>query len=233
MRDPYGIYARHVLNLRALDPLDADPGAADYGSLVHDALEQFIRAYPGDLPEDACNRLIDIGREVFDEHLAQPGVWAFWWPRFERIAKWFVEQETKRRGRVQEMHVEVTGQTELEGPAGPFILRAKADRIDLLRDGSLAILDYKTGAPPSAREVAAGFAPQLPLEAVIARRGGFPGIAAGKKVSELLYWRLKGGDAGWRGTGGPQGHPTRPACSRGSGRAGRVDPRVRRPRHAL
>lgn len=196
MRDPYGIYAKHVLGLRALDPLDADPGAADYGSLVHDALEQFVRAHPDDLPADPYSRLIEIGQEVFKEHLAQPGVWAFWWPRFERIAAWFVKQEAARRPCVQEIHVEIEGQTELAGPAGPFTLRAKADRIDLLRDGSLAILDYKTGAPPTAKEVAAGYAPQLPLEAVIAQRGGFPGIAAGKAVSELLYWRLKGGDAG-------------------------------------
>src|SRR5438874_2113553 len=32
MRDPYGIYARHILRLRALEPLDADPGAAERGT---------------------------------------------------------------------------------------------------------------------------------------------------------------------------------------------------------
>lgn len=196
MRDPYGIYAKHVLRLSALDPLDADPGAAEYGSLVHDALERFVKAYPGDLPAEPFDRLIEIGREVFADHLAQPGVWAFWWPRFERIAAWVVTQEAERRRRLRQPFAEVRGETVFEGPAGPFTLRAKADRIDLLQDGSLSILDYKTGVPPSAKEVAAGYAPQLPLEAVIAARGGFPGIAAGKAVSELLYWRLKGGAEG-------------------------------------
>ena len=71
----------------------------------------------------------------------------------------------------------------------PFELTAKADRLDLLKDGTLALIDYKTGAPPREKEVNAGFSPQLPLEAAIARSGGF--FEGQKKdVAELLYWRL-------------------------------------------
>ena len=29
MRDPYQIYARHILGLRALDPIEADPGEGE------------------------------------------------------------------------------------------------------------------------------------------------------------------------------------------------------------
>ena len=70
------------------------------------------------------------------------------------------------------------GKLVLEGPAGPFTLRAKADRIDKLPDGGLALIDYKTGTPPSSTEVALGFAPQLPLEAVMAAAGGFETVDA-------------------------------------------------------
>ncbi len=80
----------------------------------------------------------------------------------------------------------------LAGPQGPFELRARADRIDRLHDGTLAIIDFKTGAVPGAAEVAAGFAPQLPLEAAIAAAGGFEGVAAAP-ASDLAYWRLGGG----------------------------------------
>ena len=76
---------------------------------------------------------------------------------------------------------------------GEFQLTAKADRIDELKDGTLRIIDYKTGAPPSKAEVAAGFSPQLPLEALIVHAGGFEGISA-KSVSDLSYWRLRGGN---------------------------------------
>ncbi len=195
MRDPYAIYARHVLGLRALEPIDADPGAADYGSLVHRALERFLVEQAGPLPADAEARLLAIGAEVFAPALARPGLWAFWWPRFRSVAAWVVAAERERRPRVERSWCEAKGEMTLSAPAGPFLLHARADRVDRLADGTLALIDYKTGMPPRRKEVAAGYAPQLPLEAAIARSGGFAGIAAAP-VSELLFWRLKGGEDG-------------------------------------
>lgn len=193
MRDPYATYARHVLRLKKLDPLDADPGAADRGTFIHQALERFVTAHPGPLPADALDRLLACGREAFGPALDRPAVWAFWWPRFERIARWFIEQERKRRGELAASFTECRGEMELSGPAGPFLLTATADRIDVLRDGRLVILDYKTGQPPKPNDVALGFSPQLPLEAAIAASGGFPGVPTGA-IAELAYWRLSGGD---------------------------------------
>ena len=195
MRDPYGVYARKVLGLRALDPIDADPGAAEYGSLVHKAVEKFLNAHPDALPADAEDRLVAIGAEVFAPALARPGVWAFWWPRFRAVARWLVGHERARRADVARVHTEIDGSLELPGPAGPFLLHARADRVDELKDGTVALIDYKTGIPPSAKEVAAVYDPQLPLEAAIARFGGFAGVAAAE-VSQMLYWRLKGGAQG-------------------------------------
>ena len=191
MRDPYAVYARHVLGLSALDPIEMPPSAAEYGTIIHEALSAFVKKYPGDLPPDPKAALLAIGRDEFADRLRMPGVWTFWWPRFERIADWFVAGEERRRKAIAGSHSEVGGRIELEGPAGPFLLTAKADRIDILDDGSLCIVDYKTGGLPSGKEVAAGFAPQLPLEAVIAESGGFEGIDAGP-VSALDYWRLRG-----------------------------------------
>jgi len=193
MRDPYGLYAQRILRLRALDPIDADPAARDYGSAVHEALEHFLKTYPkGPLPSDALDKLIEIGREKLADVAARPGLWAFWWPRFQSIAAWLVEKERGRRSHIRESFVEIKGSVEIPAPAGPFTLTAKADRLDRLDDGTLAIIDYKTGAPPSPKEVAAGFAPQLPLEAMIARHGGFADVGPAE-VSALLFWRLKGG----------------------------------------
>ncbi|MFA7429605.1 MAG: double-strand break repair protein AddB [Rhodospirillaceae bacterium] len=191
MRDPYAIYAQYILGLRALDPLDAEPGAKDYGTLVHKALETFTLRHPDALPDDALGALLACGREVFETDIARPAVWAFWWPRFERLAAWVVKQEAQRRADVRESHVEVKGSLDIGG----FTVTATADRVDLLHDGTLAILDYKTGTPPSKKEVAAGYAPQLPLEACIAQAGGFPGIPA-RDVSQLLYWHLSGNTGG-------------------------------------
>ena len=193
MRDPYAIYARHVLRLKALDPLDADPGAAERGQLVHRALDRFVKTYPGAPQTDAEARLVAIGEEVFGAALSRPGVWAFWWPRFLRIARWFTALDAKRHGDLVESLGEISGRLVVDAPAGPFELVCKADRIDRRGDGGLVVIDYKTGALPKRRDVRLGFAPQLPLEAAIAEAGGFRGLAAGR-VAELAYWRLAGGE---------------------------------------
>ncbi len=192
MRDPYALYARHVLRLEPLDPLDADPGAADRGTLVHQALETYLTAHPEAPPADPLAALVDAGRSVFAPLEAWPGLWAFWWPRYLSVAHWFaaVDRELRQDGLVA--RPEVRGRMTLAAPAGPFTLTAKADRIDRSADGCLAIVDYKTGAPPRAQDVELGFAPQLPLEAAIAGAGGFDGLAAGA-VPALQYWRLSGG----------------------------------------
>jgi ATP-dependent helicase/nuclease subunit B len=196
MRDPYAIYARRILNLSALDPIDADPGAADYGTYVHGALDTFLKAHPrGPLPARALDVLLEMGRKSFGEALARPGLWAFWWPRFERIARWFVAHEAARRHELSEAHSEIKGSLEIAAPYAPFTVTATADRVDVMQDGSIQLIDYKTGAPPTTKEVAGGYAPQLPIEAMIARHGGFEGIRSAD-VSRLLYWRLRGGEPG-------------------------------------
>ena len=43
-----------------------------------------------------------------------------------------------------------------------------------------AILDYKTGQPPTGKQVRMGLSPQLTLEAAILREGGFDGIPRGR-----------------------------------------------------
>jgi ATP-dependent helicase/nuclease subunit B len=194
MRDPYALYAGEVLKLEPLDPIDADPGAADRGILIHKALERFLATYPETLPEGPAAALLAEGKRVFEELHAKPGIWAFWWPRFQRIAGWFAEAEGARRVGTVRAWGEVRGRLVLPGPAGPFELIAKVDRIDLGRDGAIAILDYKTGGVPAQKEIELGFAPQLPLEAAIAVAGGFgPDVPAGAPVS-LEFWRLTGGE---------------------------------------
>ena len=190
MRDPYALYAAEILRLRALDPIDADPGVAERGQFINQALDAFVRTFPDALPADAEARLIGMGIDAFGRALERPGVRAFWWPRFERIAGWFLAEEKARRDSLAAIRSELTGRLDLD--VG-FTLIAKADRIDRQRDGSLVLIDYKTGGVPSAGDVALGLSPQLPLEAAIAEAGGFAGIAPAA-VAALEYWRLTGAD---------------------------------------
>jgi len=193
MRDPYAVYARHVLGLKALEPVDADPGVADRGLVVHKALENFIAAHPAELPPDALDRLIACGEAAFADYRDRPAVRAFWWPRFERIARWFVATEATRRREVAESRSEVQGCFRLEDRKRAFTVTAKADRIDRMRDGRLVIVDYKTGGLPPKWQMENGLAPQLPLEALLSAEGGFRDVPSVMPAG-LQYWRLTGGE---------------------------------------
>jgi ATP-dependent helicase/nuclease subunit B len=196
MRDPYAIYARHILRLRPLDELDADPGRAELGIVIHKALEIFVARFPRALPEEAERELLLIGQECFAPLLARPGVWAFWWPRFEKIAQWFVAEERRHRAVVVESFSECKGSLVVPARGGPFTITATADRVDRLAAGGFLVADYKTGSLPAGKSVRAGFAPQVPLEGAILRDGGFGGVSGkpGGAPLALEYWHLNGGD---------------------------------------
>lgn len=200
IRDPYAIYARRILRLPVLDPLDADIAAAERGNIIHEALEHFVDAYPDAMPEDAFEKLIRIGEAVFADALDRPGVAAFWWPRFRRIARWIVEHEREEREGLRRAWAEARGEISIGELAHPVTLVGKADRIDLREDGTLDIIDYKTGALPSVKQVEIGLAPQLPLEAAMAARGGFRekskegAPVPSARTGRMIYLRLTGGE---------------------------------------
>lgn len=192
LRDPYALYAQNILGLRVMDPLDADAGAADRGNFIHDALHQYLEAHPGAPPPDALERLLAFGQAAFGTVLEKPLVRAFWWPRFEQIAAWFLARQRERLGLAAPARLEHSGALVIGGlPGGDFTLTAKADRIDRLADGRLEIIDYKTGSEPSRNRLLAGYGAQMPLQAVMAKAGAFPGLAAAA-VAELAWWKLKG-----------------------------------------
>lgn len=192
LRDPYAIYAKHVLRLAPLEALDAEIGPLDRGRAMHEILERFIRECAERLPPHPLARLIGISEEVFASHGVPQVTLAVWRPRFARAAQWFVEDEQKRRPEILRSFLEVKGRIEIEAPGGRFILKGRADRIDSLRAGGGAIIDYKTGNPPSDSQVGV-LAPQLPLEGAILEDGGFENVGA-LAAARLVYIRFSGGD---------------------------------------
>jgi ATP-dependent helicase/nuclease subunit B len=193
LRDPYTIYAKYILRLRELDPVDLAPGAADRGIVIHSALREFTTTFAAALPNDPEAALLTIGRKHFAALDDYPEARAFWWPRFERIARWLAGWEVERRANVAAVTAEVAGKIEIPVGERVFTLRTRADRIERLGERSYAILDYKTGQVPTEKQVRVGISPQLTLEAAILRGGGFGGIAAGASVADLAYISLRGG----------------------------------------
>jgi ATP-dependent helicase/nuclease subunit B len=194
LRDPYTVYAKHILKLRELDAVDLPPGAADRGILIHAALSEFTKAFAHELPADPAATLIEIGRKHFASLEDYPEARAFWWPRFRRIARWFASWEAMRRSELASLAAEAQGKIDIRLAERVFTLRARADRIERLAGGGYAILDYKTGQVPSEKQVRIGVSPQLTLEAAILRHGGFGDVPAGASIDELVYVSLRGGD---------------------------------------
>lgn len=193
IRDPYAVYARHVLDLQPVEPIGGEPGAADKGNLVHDALANFLANWKGPFDSSAVDALLEIGEELFRPLDAFPAIRALWWPRFQRIAAGFVGYEAIRSQTLERRYLEIGGGVDLKLPGFEFRLRGRADRIDLLEGGGLAVIDYKTGQVPSQKQVDALLAPQLPLEAAMIKRFGFKDVPADAPLTELLYLQLKGG----------------------------------------
>jgi ATP-dependent helicase/nuclease subunit B len=193
LRDPYTIYAKYILRLDALDPVDMPLSAADRGSAIHDAIGEFTKDFAQKLPNDPVHTLREIGARHFAPLMERPEAKALWWPRFQRIAKWFSEWDIARRGNILAIEAEIKGEIPIPlDNERIFHLSARADRIERRADGTFAILDYKTGQPPTGKQVRMGLSPQLTLEAAILRAGGFAGIDAGASVGELVYVRLSG-----------------------------------------
>ncbi|HWA79514.1 MAG TPA: double-strand break repair protein AddB [Acetobacteraceae bacterium] len=197
LADPYQIYARHVLGLTALPAIGQVADAAQFGMIVHQGLAAFFGQAGGQAGKDwegdeerhiAAALAQALKNERLPAHLV-----AWWAPRLPRIAAWVAaaEAERRREGPPVAVAVEQPGDWSLNGPAGPFLVRGRADRIELRADGHLAILDYKTGRSPGRGAVAAGQAPQLPLLAAMAAAGAF-GTAFARPATELVYWALSG-----------------------------------------
>lgn len=191
-RDPYAIYARHVLRLRPLDPLDEEPGPAERGTAIHRALERFLGSFPDSLPADAVDELLRLGREAFVRAGADAPVLALWMPRFERAARWFVDYERARRIKIERSMIEVTGIMPVASSFG-FQLKGRADRIDIVGAGQASILDYKTGRVPTGKQLESLFAPQLPLEGVMLLAGAF-GKTGAASLAQFVHVQLTGGD---------------------------------------
>ncbi len=189
IRSPYNLYARHVLKLRPLAPLGEDPDLSERGTLVHAILGQFVQDENDINAPDAIDVLMAEADAAFAALDALPERRTLWTARFRPIAEGFLAFERARQANIKLRHAEIDGQFVLNRPDGDFKLVGRADRIDETQDGSLEILDFKTGTIPDTKDMGAFTAPQLLLEAAMARDGGFDNVPA-KQTSAIAYIKL-------------------------------------------
>jgi ATP-dependent helicase/nuclease subunit B len=177
--DPYAFYARRVLRLMPLDPVDADPTAAWRGTAVHAILEAWWT-------EDRCapQALRPRAMKMLEEAEVHPLLRALWQPRLREAIDWIAAEVEAMAGQGRRvLAAEGKGAIDIAGVR----LSGRFDRIDRLADG-IGIIDYKTGKPPSAAAVRNGFSLQLGLLGLIAERGGFEGVEG--RATAFEYWSL-------------------------------------------
>ncbi len=190
LRDPYGVFAEYILKLKPLDDLDKETDARDFGNLVHKVLEDFNNKYPTKYPENAEQELIRLGEKELEDGEFAKEKKVFWYPKMIKMMKWIAENEDDYRKKVRRVNSEVWGKVCFENlSGGNFELYAKADRVDETIDGKVNIIDYKTGQARTVAEIKKGYAPQLPIEGIIAEKGGFENIKKAD-VDSLMYWKL-------------------------------------------
>ncbi|MCI4645443.1 MAG: double-strand break repair protein AddB [Hyphomonadaceae bacterium] len=181
-RDPYAIYAESVLRLSRLDPIDRELDPRDRGTAMHRALELF-----DETPEIGAEGLADSLEQELRKAGARPEALISERAILANIAAWYVDWHAGRQPGLMRVKNEVSGEYQLSLDGAPaFTLSAQADRIEIREGGALAILDFKTGKPPSDKVIGVGLSQQMPLQVLIARAGGFADVPA-SAVTELTY----------------------------------------------
>ncbi|WP_375667760.1 MULTISPECIES: double-strand break repair protein AddB [unclassified Bartonella] len=169
--DPYAIYAKKILRLKPLKELIHDPNASERGTLYHAILAAFCTQMKNPNAANALNVLLAIGRKEFDKFNFPPDIEVIWWNSFENLAPRFIQWEQSLG--LRERYSEVVSQKIPIGTTG-VTLSGRADRLDVLPDKTVEILDFKTGTPPSSKQVRELLFPQLALETALLIQGGFP-----------------------------------------------------------
>ena len=185
IRDPYAIYAKHSLKLRALNPLVQSPDAPVRGIIVHEIMERFIKSVTAEPALLTKSHLLETARTVLEAEAPWPAARVMWLTKIERIADWFIENELQRQSYSTPAAFEKAAKGSHDFPDLGFTLMGFADRIDRTEDGDILIYDYKTGTPPSVAEQKA-FDKQLLLEAAMVEEGGFKEIGPAP-VAQAAY----------------------------------------------
>ncbi|MEM9937570.1 MAG: double-strand break repair protein AddB [Pseudomonadota bacterium] len=184
VRDPYAIYCQYVLGLRRLDPLDLPADVRIRGTAIHKALEVFEKDGQAQTPEALLTLIEDAlraGGETDSDILALRH-------RREAVIGYFLDWRAAGATRLSgKALTESFGTAEIDIAGTVFTLTGTADRIEPRLDGHAAILDFKSGSPPTEKQVRSGLSPQMPLLGVIAQEGSFERLEQGRKVEALTY----------------------------------------------
>ncbi|MEM9670266.1 MAG: double-strand break repair protein AddB [Pseudomonadota bacterium] len=186
-RDPYSIYSEYVLGLNKLRPLGEPVDASARGTAIHLALETF-----GELSvnQQHHQRLCDLVEDNLKRAGQPDHIRASERASLQAAMADFLRWWEARRDRVVNASAEARGRMCIDIAGEAFTLTGVADRIETFVDGTLSVIDFKTGGMPSKKAVNSGFEQQLPLLARMVMSGHFEALAPAQ-VSEIRYVGVK------------------------------------------
>ena len=190
-RDPYSIYAKHVLKLDHLEKIGYRFGSSERGNIYHLILSRFAEEWPVELPDNALDEFLAISEKVLTSYNHKLLLEPFWSVRLRETGKWYIQWEKVRRNTLDSpLAIERRGALTINLPrGGEFTLSGQVDRIEFLKNGEFNIIDYKTGRVPSLPQVETGLSPQLTLEAAMLKRKAFTGLL-GNIPRDLIYVKI-------------------------------------------
>ncbi|MEQ1781473.1 MAG: double-strand break repair protein AddB [Hyphomonadaceae bacterium] len=182
IRDPYADYAQRVLRLEPLRSVSEDVDARERGTAVHKAIELFEE-------EDNEKSISTLIEQELNKAGAPEELIRLEMPMWERAGAAYLRWSAERKPRRADAVTEKKASIKFDSSAGTVTLKATADRVEFMTDGTLAIIDFKTGQPKKAAQVETGLEPQLALEAAIGARASF-GHFTPAPASELIYFQI-------------------------------------------
>lgn len=176
---PYLYYAARCLKLDATDEMREALSKADYGERIHKCLEAFHHK-TDDLPgpfktkitennRDSAEKMLNsIIKHVFSSDLDTNHEHQAWYSQAKKITPHYIDWQIKHNKdwSVYKTEEKISVDLPIENVNKPLKLKGRLDRIDkgLIDDGDgLDVIDYKTGAISTNKDVETGEQVQLPF----------------------------------------------------------------------
>ena len=189
MDDPYAFYAQKILNVRPVAELDHDPNSAVFGQIIHQFMDYAYKE-----PGHKRDVWLRYGEVLFAPMRQQfPLFHNLHWPRFMAIIDWLLDVQQLEPP--TQTFTKVQGILDIAVPYGPLRIKTLIDRVDIIENRYVKIIDYRTGKVFSSRQLAQGQSPEILLNLVIAQHGLLQGIPP-LPLQAFELWQLGRSTAG-------------------------------------
>jgi ATP-dependent helicase/nuclease subunit B len=194
--NPYQYFVAYILNLRKLNDLGIFNESSEYGNYLHKIMKNFADIHNGDVhkitPENLSKTIQDQTDKAKERSLFND----IWLPKVNQLIPDIINSEKLLSKDVLRIFAEEPTLAEIKLPSGnKFYIKTRADRIELLKNGNIRVIDIKTGSHPKDNEVRKLVKPQLPLTANFVLNGDFENIkiSSGSNCDAMIYYSIISG----------------------------------------